>query len=326
MKIHHAIADGIAATHMLAGLSDNGEGNTYANQIRAAKEPATRLRLPTITLNPINWIAGAWRTSLSLGSAAAQALHGGIEIVGGLLRPAATSSLTGPVTSMRRYASAEVSLEDVMRVCEKFDVTINDVALAAITDSFRAMLVRRGHQPKANSVRTLVPVSVRSNDALDETDNRVSAMLPYLPVEKADPLEQLRTVHRRLARTKASGQRQAGSTLVAASNMIPFAFSAWTLRALSHLPQRGVVTVTTNVPGPRHRLRVMDREVIRLLPIPPIALGLRTAIAILSYAEHLVFGITADYDTAPDIDELAEGIQRGVSRLATLCTADDTPK
>jgi Glycosyl hydrolase family 65, N-terminal domain len=110
---------------------------------------------------------------------------------------------------MRRYASAEVSLEDVMRACEKFDVTINDVALAAITDSFRAMLVRRGHQPKANSVRTLVPVSVRSNDALDETDNRVLAMLPYLPVEKADPLEQLRTVHRRLARTKASGQRQA---------------------------------------------------------------------------------------------------------------------
>jgi Wax ester synthase-like Acyl-CoA acyltransferase domain len=82
MKIHHAIADRIAATHILAGLSDNGVGNTYANQIRAAKEPATRLRLPTITLNPINWIAGAWRTSLSLGSAAAQALHGGIEIWG----------------------------------------------------------------------------------------------------------------------------------------------------------------------------------------------------------------------------------------------------
>ena len=43
-------------------------------------------------------------------------------------------------------------------------------------------------QPQRNSLRTLVPVSVRSNDAADKTDNRVSVMLPYLPVEKADPV------------------------------------------------------------------------------------------------------------------------------------------
>ena len=36
-----------------------------------------------------------------------------------------------------------------------------------------------------------------------------------------------------------------------------------------------------------------------MFPIPPIALGLRTGIAIVSYADKLVFGITGDYDTAP---------------------------
>ena len=46
-------------------------------------------------------------------TAAAQALQGAVEIAGGLLRPAAASSLTGPVTTMRRYATVEVSLEDV---------------------------------------------------------------------------------------------------------------------------------------------------------------------------------------------------------------------
>ena len=86
---------------------------------------------------------------------------------------------------MRRYATAEVSLEDVARVCETFDVTINDVALTAITGSFRTMLMRRGEQ--RDSVRTLVPVSVRSHDAARKTDNRVSVMLPHLPVEMADP-------------------------------------------------------------------------------------------------------------------------------------------
>lgn len=37
-----------------------------------------------------------------------------------------------------------------------------------------------------------------------------------------------------------------------------------------------------------------------------------------SYADHFVFGITADYDTAPDIEALAKGIEKGVARLVTV--------
>jgi diacylglycerol O-acyltransferase / wax synthase len=318
MKIHHCIADGIAATHILAQLCDDTEGGTFATKIRAAKEPTRGgLRLPRLTLNPIEWITGAWHTSRGVVTAATQIAQGAIDITGGLLRPV-SSSLNGPVTNMRRYAGVEVSLADVARVCERFEVTVNDVALAAITDSFRSVLMRRGEEPRRNSLPTLVPVSVRSNDAADKTDNRVSVMLPYLPVEQADPVEQLHMVHRRLTKAKASGQRQAGSVFVLAANAIPFALTAWTVRALTRLPQRGVVTLATNVPGPRKRLRVMGREVIRLLPVPPIGLQLRIVIAILSYADHLVFGITADYDGAPDVDELASGIEQAVARLAQI--------
>ncbi len=77
-------------------------------------------------------------------------------------------------------------------------------------------------------------------------------------------------------------------------------------------------TVATNVPGPRKRVRIMEREVIRLLPIPPLAMQLRTGIAIMSYADHLVFGIIGDYDAAPDVDELANGIERAVVRLTSI--------
>ena len=41
---------------------------------------------------------------------------------------------------------------------------------------------------------------------------------------------------------------------VSAANVVPFALTAWTVRALTWLPQRGVVAVVTNVHGPRHRL------------------------------------------------------------------------
>ena len=45
-------------------------------------------------------------------------------------------------------------------------------------------------------------------------------------------------------------------------------------------------------------------------------------IAILSYADDLVFGITADYDAASDVDELATGIERAAARLTKRASND----
>lgn len=315
-KMHHCMADGIAAMQVLGAMSDDDGGDTFATAIRTATEPnGAQTAMPTLTWNPLAWMQGVWHASTAVFNAATRAIGVAEGIVSGLARPAAGSSLIGPVTTMRRYSAARVSLDDVARVCRAYDVTINDVALAAITDSFRAALIRRGEQPKPNSVRTLVPVSVRSNDAMGEAHNLVSAMLVYLPVDAADPVEQLRTVHTRLSDAKVSGQRQAASLIATAADYIPFAVSAKAVRALMRLPQRAIVTVTTNVPGPRQPVHVLGRQVLRVLPIVPIALQVRIGIAILSYASDLSFGITADHDTAPDVDKLAEGIESGVARL-----------
>lgn len=315
MKVHHCVADGVAATRLLSQLCDEQEN--WA-------EPAERPEAPNRSgLDPVEWFTGALRTTMALPGAAVQAVHGALDLAEGLLRPAAASSLTGPITTMRRYATVELPMDDIDKVRKRFDVTVNDVALAAITDSFRTMLIRRGERPRRNSLRTLVPVSVRAAEASgagDALDNRVSVMLPYLPVEQEDPVAQLRSVHDRLTRAKGSGQRQAGNLLVSAAKAIPFPLTAWTVRLLTRLPQRGVVTLATNVAGPRITLRVMGREVVRLLPIPPLALHLRTGIAIMSYADRLVFGVIGDYDAAPDVDELADGIARAIERLTAIST------
>lgn len=312
-KIHHCMADGVSATRMLARLWDE-PGAVHPTPAPDPTPSATQ----RFSLNPLRWaggVAAAWRTSFDVANVAVRAAQGAAEIVGGLVRPAA-SSLTGPVSSMRRFSLAEVSMADVHKICHEYGVTVNDVALAAITDAFRSMLINRGETPKRTSLRTLVPVSLRDPAAGAPPDNRVSVLLPFLPVDLPDPQQQLQEVHRRLVAAKSSGQREAGGIFVSAANLIPFALSAWTVKAFSRLPQRGIVTLATNVPGPRRRLQILGREVIRLAPIPPLGAQLRTAIAILSYADHLSFGILADYDHAPDVDELAAGIQRAVARLA----------
>jgi diacylglycerol O-acyltransferase len=319
MKMHHCVADGIATVQMLAGLSDSGSSDTFATDIRASRvDAAGDPDVHGAVLNPLEWPGALWHVATTLTDTASRSVAGALQIVGGLLNPAAESSLTGPVTTMRRFSAAHVRLRDVERIQSRFDVTLNDVALAAITSSYRDALIRRGEEPQKTSLRTLVPVSVRTSDAMNLTDNRVSLMLPLLPVDKDDPLEQLQSVRHRLTRSKKAGQREAVSIFVTAVGALPFALTAWAARALMRLPQRGVVTVATNVPGPRRRLKIMGCRVARILPIPPIALQLRTGIAILSYADGLYFGITADYDAAPDVDELARGIEQAVGRLAVL--------
>jgi diacylglycerol O-acyltransferase len=160
---------------------------------------------------------------------------------------------------------------------------------------------------------------MRSADAADNTGNQVSVMLPYLPVEEENPVRRLRLVHSRLSRTKSTGQRQAGNAFVSLVNRVPFALTTGLVRLLTRLPQRGVVTLATNVPGPREPLQIMGRTVIRVLPVPPIAMQLRTGVAMLSYADDLFFGILADFDNVPEVDEIAHGIEVAVARLVAIC-------
>ncbi|WP_343600634.1 wax ester/triacylglycerol synthase family O-acyltransferase [Mycobacterium sp.] len=317
IKIHHCVADGISAARILTRLCDGAEAGARPAVTKRVGRAHPHLR-PVPAPAPRNRLDDLWRAVTTVTDAAARAVTGAAEIAVGLLRPAAGSSLVGPVTAMRSYRAVRVPLADVQRVCRRFDVTVNDVALAAITEGFRSVFLHRGEEPRADSLRTLVPVSLRRADELDTPDNRISVMLPYLPVEQDDPIQQLRTVHIRLTRAKQGGQSQAGSIVVSAANYVPFVLSSLAIRVLTRLPQRGIVTLASNVPGPRHRLRLMGGKVVGLLPIPPIALRLRTGVAVLSYADDLVFGITADYHFAPDVEQLADGIARGVARLEAL--------
>jgi diacylglycerol O-acyltransferase len=323
VKVHHALADGIAATTLLSSLADDPDVASFAADIAGSRgAPPVRGRL---TLNPVALAGDSVRAAVGIARAAVRIAAGAAEVATGILRPAAQSPLTGPVSDMRRYSATTVARRDIEVVCDAFGVTLNDVALAAVADSYRAALMRRGKTPRPDSLRTLVPVSVRAApraDRPDEEANRVSLMLPYLPVDVADPLTRLQTMHERMSAAKSSGQRQAGGALVwTTTRLIPFPVTAWAVRLLSRLPQRGVVTVATNVPGPRGRLRVMGREVVRLLPIAPIALQVRTAVAMLSYADELTFGLTVDFDAGADVGELADGIGDGVRRLVTLAAA-----
>ncbi|WP_024441216.1 wax ester/triacylglycerol synthase family O-acyltransferase [Mycobacterium sp. UM_WGJ] len=299
MKVHHCIADGTAAAHMLTGLSDNGFAHLAAHAAAAPREAAQPPRSrPVLDLNPVHWMYN---------------LRGAVELATGLLQPS-SSSLNGPITSRRRYSAARVPLGDIEQVCRVFDVTVNDVVLAALTESYRDFMIRRGQVPQSDSLRTLVPVSAGSADAPGYPDNRVSLLLPRLPIEESNPVKRLLAVRSRLAQAKAGGQRHAGRAIMSAAGLLPVAWSAWAARLLGQVHQRGVVALATNVPGPSEPLQIMGCDVAAVLPVPPIAMQLRTGVSVLSYAGELFVGILADFEFAA-VDELTRGLEAAVARL-----------
>jgi len=170
-------------------------------------------------------------------------------------------------------------------------------------------------------VRSLVPVSVRRPGERGIYNNRVSAMFAHLPVGVADPVERLASVRSQMEDLKRSKQAVAGEVLVSLSGFAPAVLLALGTRLAFRLPQRSINTVTTNVPGPQQPLYLAGRRLLESIPFVPLAGHVRVGVAIFSYNGAMKFGVTGDYDTAPDIRVLCEAIEYAVAELVQAAHA-----
>jgi diacylglycerol O-acyltransferase len=147
-------------------------------------------------------------------------------------------------------------------------------------------------------------------------------MFAELPVGIADPAERLGAIRRQMDGLKESKQAVAGEVLTSLSGFAPALLLAVGTRVAFRIPQRNVNTVTTNVPGPQQPLFACGRQMLEAFPFVPIAGHLRVGVAIFSYNGMLNFGVTGDYDTAPDIGVLCRGVEDGMSELLKLAGDD----
>lgn len=322
-KVHHCMVDGVAGTDLYRMVFDATPQPSPPVEDRwcPVPEPST-LRLTAaavrdLALSPVEQVRALGGALRNPGQLVRRTITtaSGLAALAGALLPADVSSLSGPTGRPRRYRLVHASLADVKAVRRQFGGTVNDVLLAVLTAAFRGLLLARGEQPGPNIIRSLVPVSVRAPGEERIYENRVSLLLASLPVEVADPVERLAAVRAHLAALKAAREAEAGEAMTSIARYEPFPLLSLGLRLLFRAPQRNIVTVTTNVPGPRQPLYAMGRRVLEIVPYVPIATTLRFGVAILSYCDQVVFGVTGDRDSTPDIDVLVGGIENGLSEL-----------
>ncbi len=322
-KVHHSMVDGIAGTDLYRVIFDytpEPSPPAAADDRTVAGEPsAARLA----ALAALDMAALPARQALALSRAAAnpgrtlRQTAGTARAIARLapsLWPASRSSLSGHIGRERRYTWARASLDDIRTVKRELGGTMNDVVLAAISGGFRAFLLARGELPESHEVPSLVPVSVRAPGEESIYDNRVSAVVADLPVHIDDPVERLAAVRVELESLKSSREALVGETLVTLGNYSPYLLASWWVR-MALAAQREIVTVTTNVPGPRQTLYGMGRRLVEIIPYVPIATTVRTGISIFTYCDNVTFGVTGDFAANPDLDVLAQGIENGLAEL-----------
>jgi diacylglycerol O-acyltransferase len=332
-KLHHCMVDGVSGTDLYRLIFDpTPERSPAALDHRVVSAEPSPLKLAAqaalnevlLPVRGVRALGGAVTHPDRLVRQTIDTVRGVAKLATSLL-PATGSSLSGPIGQQRRYTWVRGSLDDVKTIKRELGGTVNDVVLAAISGGFRAFLLARGEHPEPHMVPSLVPVSLRAPGEENIYENRVSAILAYLPVHIADPVERLAAVQSELSTLKTSKESTVAERLVSLIGGAPFPLTSLGVRLALRLPQHEIVTVTTNVPGPREPLYGLGRRLVEIIPYVPIATTVRTGIAIFTYCDNVTFGITGDYETTPDLDVLARGIEDSLSELLKIAEQGSKP-
>jgi len=238
--------------------------------------------------------------------------------VGGSLDFAPTSSLNLQVGPHRRFEMVLADLDEFKRIKNAFSATVNDVVLAVVTGGLRRLLKGRGERVDDLELRAMVPVSVRADTDKGALGNQVASIWAPLPVYETDPVARLKTLSESMKDLKSSGQAVGAQLLTTLGEYAPPTILSQAGRLVAR--QRAYNLVVTNVPGPQFPLYSQGCEMKEVYPVVPLSDNTTVCVGLLSYNGTIGFGLLGDFDAAPDLAELAEGIEKSIVELSSQVT------
>jgi diacylglycerol O-acyltransferase / wax synthase len=324
-KTHHALVDGISGVDIVSVLfdatPDPPEPPDRPPRWMPRPEPSQAQLLGEALLERATVPAEAARSLRALFRAPRNVVRGAGESLVGVgamawagLRPPPRSPYNTAIGPHRRYAWVRASLDDLKAIKNSLGGTVNDVVLASVAGALGRHMTRRGAK-LPETLRALVPVSVRSDDERGALGNRVAAMMAPLPVGEKDPRQRLAVIAAAMQGIKRSGQAVGAQVLTELSGFAPPTLMAQGSRLVS--TERFFNLVVTNVPGPQFPLYLMGRELREINPMVPLAKGQALGIAIMSYNGRMNFGLLGDWDAMGDLDAFAADLEASLEELAS---------
>jgi len=336
-RVHHCLVDGVSGMELLVALLD------------VTPDPPP-IAPPTKEWEPEPWAGPvlAWTEAvLDVWTQGALAL---VDLQANLLKPGANirrlsdfasalftaipSSMrlpspaiwNRPVGKKRQAVFNTISFQEVRGIRGALGGTVNDVCLTILAGALGRYLREHGVDTKDMKLRLMTPVNVRSESEQSDMGNRVSMMLPLLPVGIDDPAKRLAAVREEINRTKSLDQGGAFDQMVQLGNQAPAAFHA--LAGIGGLPPGMINLVCTNVPGPLIPLYGSGRRMLGSWPLLPLTGDLGLSVAIMSYDKSLYLGTMCDPTIVPDVELIRDAIDDEFRRLrdAAGVAATDLPQ
>jgi diacylglycerol O-acyltransferase / wax synthase len=311
MKVHHAIADGVAGVAALGAFVDlvPDPPRTSPPPWTPAPMPSTRelaadnlrrhlqelRRAFTSIDHPVDTVRQARRGWPALREAFTQA-------------PAPRTSLNRRVGWHRRFALVRTDLDLVKRIAHAHGATVNDVLMAVLAGGLRALLLGRGERVDGLVLRAAVPVSLHREQPGQARGNLDGMMVVPLPVGEPDDTRRLELIAADTAQRKQK-PRPPGGTLF---RNIPIQRAFLRLAAR----QRVMSTYAANVPGPPVPLYLAGAPLLEVFPVVPLLGNISVGVGALSYAGQFNLTAVADRETCPDLEVFVEGARRSLDALA----------
>jgi diacylglycerol O-acyltransferase len=333
-KTHHCMVDGVGSLDVGHLLLD---ATAEAPEPRERRAPGSSAAAPPAPeprssgQGALGRLAHAWQGLVpgeAVAHAAQMGAHGVVHprealgsaraavelIVREELRAAAHTSLNEPIGTRRRFEVVRVPLADMREIKSALGGTVNDVALTITAAGLRALLVARGEELPVRGLRAMVPMNVRAASEHLKLGNRVSSLFVELPVLEEDTQVRHGETVERTRALKSDGRQAAGtSAVIGLAGLAPPVFHATVAQAL--YAKRLFNVTITNVPGPQQTLYCFGAPLREIHPLVPLAAEHAVGAAVLSYDGNVFFGVVADPDAVPDLDEMLAGMDECAREL-----------
>jgi diacylglycerol O-acyltransferase len=328
VKMHHCEVDGVSGLGILEHLlelSPTPEHRDPPPHVMAERLPSIGEVLAAATWNrvsdplrPVRAAVDAARSLWQVGGTTIRRRRIGADPVAHPLN-APRTGFNSSMSAKRVVAFGRAPLDDLKAIRRAFDVTINDVVLAACTHGLRDYMACRELLPDRPLVCS-VPCSTHGHDDRDLSSNQVSNMFVNLPVQVADPLAQLRMVHAGSCGAKEV-QESIGANMISdvveivPPSMIHLAMRLYSESGLADRVPPIHNLIVSNVMGSPAPMYLAGSKVVGLHAFGPLMLGAGLNITVLSHDGEVGIGLTACPDVIADVDELLEDLLGGIAVL-----------
>jgi diacylglycerol O-acyltransferase len=320
-KVHHSMVDGISGMDLATAVFDFSPEPQVLTPSPWEPEPEPR-RLDLFVdsvieqlTHPARGLADLTERALAaparVAGEVASLLSGIGEVLGaGLAPPSPFNRRIGP---NRRFAVTDAPVQTFKDVKRALRATVNDVVLATVAGALRQLLRHRGEPTKGRTLRAMVPISVRTKDERHALGNRVSSIFVELPVGPMGAKRRLAVIRESTRNLKESNQALGAEFLMNIGTWAPPTIHALAARLAAR--SRVMNLVVSNVPGPQMPMYIAGARLLAHYPTMPLAETMGLSIAVTSLAGTMGFGLTGDWDTLPDIEVLAQGIDESLAEL-----------